>query len=536
MTRSEAVGATSDEFAVERLVSTSTDDSTAIALIDGDRSRTYRELDEVALRVANGLHALGLGHDDRVAFLGRNCIECAELLLGAARAGVVLTILNWRLQTAELSYVIHDSSASVVITTAEFADTVRSLPEVEALRKLLVVDGPDPENGWVEWLAEQTHTGDPVEVTRHPDDVVVQLYTSGTTGRPKGAMLTRSSLAACIPDTAQLWELDSTSVVLSVLPMFHIAGAGTLLGTLWAKARRVIDNDASTPGMLRAVERHGVTNLILASVMLQGIVRAPESTDADLSSVRTISYGAAPISSDVLQAARTMLPCRIVQPYGLTETTGILTVLDEFDHAFDPTGPGAGAAVVRLRSCGRPRSGVEVRIVDIQSGTPLPAGNPGEVQARSARVMSGYWNQPEATAEVLLADGWFRTGDVGELDDDGYLFLLDRLKDTIISGGENIYPAEVEDILHSHANVAEAAIVGVPDDRWGETPLAVIVCKPGASSTEAELIAFARTRLASYKCPTRVVFVDALPRNPTGKVLRRSLREPYWADHERRIH
>ena len=411
-----------EQFAVERLVESGADvgrDPDSVAIVDGDRTRTYAQLNDAASRVANGLAGLGLAHDDRVAFVGRNCVESAELMLGAARAGVVLTIVNWRLQPGELSFVLHDSAAVVVVTTIEFAETLRALPEIAGVRQFLVVDSPIPADDWSAWIGRQPLGA--VTVERNPNDVVVQLYTSGTTGRPKGAMLTRSSLAACIPDTAALWELDQTSVVLSVLPMFHIAGAGTLLGALWAGCRLIMDNDASTTGILRAVERHRVTNLVLASVMLQGLVRSPECATADLSSVRTVSYGAAPIPSDVLNAARAKLPCRIMQPYGLTETTGVLTVLGAQDHAFDPNGPDAPAAVARLRSCGRPRAGVEIRVVDIQTGSPLAAGESGEVQARSPRLMAGYWNQPEATAEVLLPDGWFRTGDVGQVDEDGYL-------------------------------------------------------------------------------------------------------------------
>ena len=390
-------------------------------------------------------------------------------------------------------------------------------------------------NDWEAWRNAQSVQA-PV-VTYADDDVVLQLYTSGTTGKPKGAMLTRRSLAACIPDTANVWELDPSSVLLSVLPMFHIAGAGAALGALWARARLVIDNDPSSANMLRVIESQGITNLVLASVMLQGLIESPVAATTDLSSIRTVSYGAAPITGQVLQAAVDALGCRIVQAYGLTETTGVLCVLDEHDHTFDPAGPAdeVSLALGRLRSCGRPRPGVQLRIVDIQSGEVLGPAQPGEVQARTDRLMTGYWNRPEATAEALLDGGWFATGDVGELDAGGYLFLRDRLKDTIISGGENIYPAEVEDALQWHPDVAEVAVVGVPDDKWGETPRAVVVRKPGAALTAEALISFARDRIAAYKCPTSVDFVDALPRNATGKVLRRELREPYWAGRERRI-
>ena len=289
--------------------------------------------------------------------------------------------------------------------------------------------------------------------------------------------------------------------------------------------------------MLQVVESEGVTNLVLASVMLQGLIAAPTAATTDLSTIRTVSYGAAPITGQVLQAAIDALGCRIVQAYGLTETTGVLCVLDAEDHSFDPNGPADAVALAlnRLRSCGRPRPGVELRIVDIQTGDLLGPDEPGEVHARTPRLMTGYWNRPEATDEVLLPDGWFRTGDVGELDADGYLFLRDRLKDTIISGGENIYPAEVEDALQWHPDVAEVAVIGIPDDKWGETPRAVVVRTADATVNADELIRFTRERLASYKCPTAVDFVDALPRNATGKVLRRELREPYWAGRERRI-
>ena len=527
---------TATDFAVERLARPGPDGDGGdrIAIVDGRRSVTFDELDRAADQVANGMRRLGLHEGDRVAFVGRNCLACVELMLGAARAGVVVAIINWRLHPIELSYVIGDCAPALVVTTAEFAATVGRLPEA-AGSAALVVDGGGATD-WDRWRAAQpaAPTG---PASRADDDVVLQLYTSGTTGKPKGAMLTRRALAACIPDTVAVWQLDSSSVVLSVLPMFHIAGAGTVVGSLWARSRLVIDNDPSAENMLRVIQSVGVTNLVLASVMLQMLVESPASATTDLSSIRTVSYGAAPITGQVLQAAIDALGCCVVQAYGLTETAGVLCVLDAEDHAFDPGGPPDTVTVAlgRLRSCGRPRPGVELRIVDVQTGAVVGPGEPGEVQARTARLMKGYWNRPEATAEVLLADGWFRTGDVGELDADGYLFLRDRLKDTIVSGGENIYPAEIEDALQWHPDVVAVAVIGVPDDKWGETPRAIVVRAAGSAVGADELIRFARERLAGYKCPTSVDFVDVLPRNATGKILRRELREPHWAGRERRI-
>lgn len=452
------------DFAVERLArpTSSTEDGHTIAVVDGERSVTFDELDLAADQVANGLRQWGLGSGDRVAFVGRNCLACVELMLGAARAGVVVTIVNWRLHPLELSFVFGDCDPDVIVTTAEFAATVGQLPEVARSRVLVVGGGG---------------VGD--------------------------------------------WE----------------QGAGTVVGSLWARSCLVIDNDPSAENMLRVIESERVTNVVLASVMLRSLIEAPAAATTDLASIRTVSYGAAPITGHVLQAAIDALGCRIVQAYGLTETTGVLCVLDAEDHSFDPDGPADTVALAlgRLRSCGRPRPGVELRVVDIRTGAVLAAGESGEVQARTARLMKGYWNQPRATAEVMLDVGWFRTGDVGVLDADGYLFLRDRLKDTIISGGENIYPAEVEDALQWHPGVAEVAVIGVPDEKWGETPRAVVVRVASAGVTADELIRFARDRLAGFKCPTSVDFVDVLPRNTTGKVLRRELREPYWAGRERRI-
>lgn len=523
-------------FAVDTLARpTSTpEDGRAIAVVDGGRSVTFDELDRSADQVANGLREWGLGGGDRVAFIGRSCLACVELMLGAARADVVMTIVNWRLHPLELSFVVGDCTPRVIVTTAEFAAAVEQLPEA-AMASILVVDGEGPGD-WDGWRQAQS-TAPATSIANGDDDVVLQLYTSGTTGKPKGAMLTRRSLAECTPDTTAVWQLDASSVVLSVLPMFHIAGVGTLVASLFARSRLVIDNDPSADNMLRVVESEQVTNLVLASVLLQGLVEASAAATTDLSSIRTVSYGAAPITGQVLQAAISTFGCRILQAYGLTETAGVLCVLDPDDHSFDPDGPPDAVALAlgRLRSCGRPRPGVELRIVDIQSGFELVAGESGEVQARTERLMKGYWNRPEATAEVLLDGGWFRTGDVGELDADGYLFLRDRLKDTIISGGENVYPAEVEDALDWHPDVVEVAVIGVPDDKWGETPRAVVVRTASSSLTADDLIRFAHDRLAGYKCPTGIDFVDTLPRNATGKVLRRELREAYWAGRDRRI-
>ncbi|MDQ6696921.1 MAG: long-chain-fatty-acid--CoA ligase, partial [Actinomycetota bacterium] len=513
----------SPRFAISQLTAGSA--GAGLAVIDGEARASYAALEHASNRVANGLGSLGLQHQDRVAFLGRNGLPCLEVLIGAAKAGLVPTLLNWRLSRRELDYVVRDSQAKVIFVTDEFASL---LPDpLPPATQVIVVEGASASYpGWRDAQSDALAAD-----LCAPDDVAVQIYTSGTTGRPKGAMLTHLGFVETIPDLSEVWQLDSSSVVLCVLPMFHIAGVGTALATLWRGGTLVIENDARPDITLADIAAHGGTNLVLASVMLRGLVEATERSDADLSTLRTVSYGAAPITQQVLEQAVARLECRMVQPYGLTETTGVVTILDAADHD-GPVDDVPKAA--RLRSCGRARPGVELQVVDVDTHAPVAPGTAGEIWVRTPRLMKGYWNQPDATTEALLPDGWFRTGDLGALDEDGYLFLHDRLKDMIVSGGENVYPAEVEEVLLLHPAVAEAAVIGVPHDRWGETPKAVVVLIPGGEATERQLIELARDQLAHYKCPTAIEFVAVLPRNASGKVLRRVLREQQLtADNQR---
>jgi long-chain acyl-CoA synthetase len=296
----------------------------------------------------------------------------------------------------------------------------------------------------------------------------------------------------------------------------------------------IIVRDIDPAAVLALIARHRITETFVVPAVLMFMLATPELSTTDVSSLRTVFYGASPISEDVLVRSMKALGCNFAQVYGLTETTGAITSLLSEDH--DPDGPRARL----LRSAGRPFDHVELRIVDPDSGKVLPVGKVGEILTRSDQNMLGYWNQSEATTSVLSEDGWFRTGDAGWLDGDGYLFLHDRLKDMIVSGGENIYPAEVENVLLSHPAIADAGAIGVPDDKWGETVKAIVVKAPEASidddSLVEDILAFSRERLAHYKCPTSIDFVDVLPRNPSGKVLKRELRKPYWIGRERNIH
>jgi long-chain acyl-CoA synthetase len=367
-----------------------------------------------------------------------------------------------------------------------------------------------------------------------PDEVVTQLYTSGTTGLPKGVMLSASNFSTILEVAGQVFEIAPDTVSLVAMPLFHIGGTGWAISGMSHGGHSVIVRDLDPVALLQVIERHRITEAFLVPAVLMMLLATPELETTDVSSLRTIFYGASPISEDVLVRSMEALGCDFAQVYGLTETSGAITRLVPADH--DPAGPRAHL----LRSAGQPFDHVQLRIADAATGEELPAGEVGEVWTRSDQNMLGYWEKPEETRSVLSAAGWFRTGDAGWLDEDGYLFLHDRIKDMIVSGGENIYPAEVENALLAHPDVADAAVIGVPDERWGETVKAIVV--PAASAPEnrealaADVIAATRDRLAHYKCPTSIDFVDALPRNPSGKVLKRELRKPYWPEGERNIH
>ncbi len=500
----------------------------AIALTSAGLSITYDELDRLAGRVAAAALHAGVGAQDRLAFIGKNSVEQIEVILGCARLDAVVVSVNWRLPSADLAYIVDDMEAEVVFVDALLLDAV--LPMLLTLTRVttVVAIGADAPIGgsipFSAWIAGHEPIGS-VEVA--PGDAALQIYTSGTTGRPKGVTLSHAAVTATMPAMSRQWRTDHTSVMLTVLPWFHIAGLGAVIGALGAGGTVVISNDTDADRLLDSVEAHGVTNLVLASIILQWIVNSPKAATTDLSSLRVISYGASPITQETLRAAIALFGCDLVQIYGLTETMGTVTVLDAGDHLI-------GDGPDRLLSCGRAADGVEVRLVDPDELTDVATGEVGEIWARSPRNMTGYWHSPEETAAALTEDGWLRTGDLARLDAEGYVFLCDRLKDMIVTGGENVYPTEVENVLQWHPAIAEVTVIGVPDDRWGETPKALVVLQPGATPTAGELIAYSRERLAHFKCPTSVEFVESLPKTPSGKVLKRSLRAAYWDGMQRR--
>jgi long-chain acyl-CoA synthetase len=501
---------------------------------DGER-RTWAEEFDVACHVANAAIREGVSAGDRIAFLDRNGIAYFDFLFGGSLIGAVNVAVNWRLAPSEIAAIIEDSQAPVLVIHTDYLDTLLEmrggLPDV---RRIVVIgdtkgfQSSDPRAISIETWTEGTTTDDPGHVGLD-DEVSMQLYTSGTTGLPKGVMLTNGNLSTAISAANGTFNISDDTVSLVAMPLFHIGGSGWALSAMSRGGRSIILRDVDPALLLRLIAEEHITEMFLVPAVLMILLATPSLATTDLSSVRLIFYGASPISEDVLVKCMATFGCGFCQVYGMTETTGAITSLPFEDH--DPDGPRRGL----LRSAGKPLEAVEIRIVDTDTGKEAAVGEVGEVQTRSPYNMAGYWGKPDETAATIDEGGWLRTGDAGYFDAEGYLYLHDRIKDMIVSGGENIYPAEVENVLLSHPAVVDAAVIGVPDERWGETVKAIVVLAPHADVQETVLIEHCRASLAHYKCPTSVDTAAALPRNPSGKILKRELRAPYWSRQQRGI-
>lgn len=498
------------------------------ALVFADRQTTFAQLAANSDALANALLAAGARPGARIGYLAKNSDRFFELLFAAGKAGLVLVPIGWRLTRPEIAFLLDDSSIDILFVSPEFYPVAKSLSADRSLRVVSLEQAVGDAEALEPWRAHGGSSMTALPVVE-PESPVLQLYTSGTTGKPKGAVLSHANLFALRPLSAAAgieWDKwDEGDVSLVPMPISHVSGAVWGLIGLYSGIKSIIMPEFDAGEIIRIVSAEPISKIFMVPAAMQAVLRHPAIAQADFSRLRYILYGASPIPLDLLSEAVEVFGCGFVQNYGMTETTGTVTALGPEDHTVVGT--------QRMRSAGRAMPGVDLRIVD-ETLVSLPPGQVGEILVRSPTNMLGYWNRTEATKEALV-DGWMRTGDAGYLDDDGYLYVQDRLKDMIITGGENVYPAEVENVLYGHPDIADVAVIGIPDIRWGEAVTAIVVPTAGSAPDEGVILAWARERLAAYKVPKRMVFQATLPRNPSGKVLRRELRAPFWEGRERAV-
>ena len=512
------------QFLDERVAHWAETKPDAEAITFMERTWTWSQWYDRIRHLAGALSERGVGRGDVVAFLDKNHPACAETVLATASLGAATAIINFRLAADEMDYVLNDCGAKVLIVGAEFKSGIDKLHDkldsVESVVEL-TTDGEDDEYEAMLKAATPVDRSPDVE----PDDVCIIMYSSGTTGRPKGVSLTQANLITHTVNAFDGWEMDPDDKNLVAMPLFHVGGTSYMqLGLhegITSYMTRDVDGAQLAAGIMAGANRTFLVPAVLAKVLESG----PDAVKL-FAALKTYGYGASPMPLPLLRSALEAWPdTDFIQAYGLTEVGGVISMLAPEDHR--------SGNEERMGSAGRLVPGAEVRVVDPDSLEDVDDGKQGELWFRTKQLMKHYHNKPEATDEAITEDGWFRTGDIGRVDEDGYIFVEDRLKDMIITGGENVYSIEVERVIAEHPAVAEVAVIGIPDEKWGEAVKAVVSLE--GEATEADIIAFAAERLAKYKCPKTVDIVDELPRNPTGKILKKDLRQPHWEKAGRKV-
>ncbi|MEO1041794.1 MAG: fatty acid--CoA ligase [Pseudomonadota bacterium] len=492
---------------------------------------TYSDLDRWSSQTAQGLLHLGCQPGERIGVLAKNSHFYFEILMAGSKAGIVTCPVNWRLAAPEVAYILSDAQVRVLFVGPEFLgalDAIRA--EAPTVEHIICIETNDSGiSDLVRWRS--TFEAKDPAISTKINDAAIQLYTSGTTGRPKGTILSHRALLENYlrklrhpVEDWDIWGEDDVSLI--AMPCFHVGGTAWGLMGLAHGATGVVTRDFDPVQVLDFIDQYKISKLFLVPAAMQFILGLPKAREVDYSQLRYMLYGASPIPLDLLRECIDVFGCGFVQMYGMTETSGTIVVLSPEDH--DVKGN------ERMRSAGKARQDVELAILD-EAGNQLPPREVGEIATRSVMNMNGYWNLPEATSKTLSEDGWLRTGDAGYLDEDGFVYIHDRVKDMIISGGENIYPAEVENAIYGYPGISDVAVIGVPDQKWGEAVKACVVKADGATVTDQDIMDYARSQIAAYKCPKSVDFVDSLPRNPSGKILRRELRSRYWSENDRSV-
>lgn len=503
------------------------------AIVFDGGARSFGQYAERAYRLANALIGLGIARQDRISILARNCVEYLEVCGAGETSGLIVHPINFRLTAPEVAYLLDNSEPSAVFYEAEFEDAIAANHADRSGIRRFVRIGGDPANlpGWAVDYETFLSSGAPTRPEMHPgeDDTAYLFYSSGSTGRPKGVMLGQRAQWHTALTVGYELGLSPRDVGLLVMPLFHIGGRFAQIAHHMAGAPIHVVCRFNAAETVATIERERITTLHLAPTMIQSILDLPDIAERDLSSLQTLGYGASAMPVALLRRALDRFGPILMQRYGSTESA-VVSYLDKQDHLPD----GTPEEAARLASAGKPGPMTEIRVRRAE-GADCDVGEAGEIHVHNpALVMQGYWRNAEATGAVLR-DGWYDMGDIGYFDDGGFLFIIDRKTEMIISGGENIYPREVEEAIMHHPDVADVAVIGVPDERWGESVLAFVVARDGAAIGEAELIDFCQARIASYKKPSRIEFRDSLPRASTGKIDKVALREPFWRNRDRQV-
>lgn len=498
------------------------------AMVFEGRQTSYRDFDLHTSQLANAMIKEDVAEQKRVAYLDVNTDHFFELLFGCGKANTVMCAVNWRLAPPEVEYIVNDAEAELLFVGERFFGIVEAIKEkLPSVKKVIALSGQHSEWESIDSWRDKQSNEDP-NIPVQESDIAIQMYTSGTTGHPKGVQISNAALFASSVDGSDdvewnVWSPEDVSLV--AMPCFHVGGSRWGVMGLIPGCLNVIIPEFDPSAVLQIIQEYRVSKIFMVPAAMQFVLAMPQARETDYSSIDYILYGASPIPLELLKEAIDVFQCGFVQLYGMTETAGSATFLPPRDHSVEGN--------ERMKSAGKPLPFVDVCIKD-NLGDRLAPREVGEICIKSPSNMSGYWKLPEATDKTMI-DGWIHTGDAGYMDEDGYVYVYDRIKDMIVSGGENIYPAEIESVMFGHPAVADVAVIGVPDDKWGESVKGVVVLKEGAEATAEEILSFTREKIAGFKIPKSIDFIAELPRNPSGKLLKRELRAPYWEGRDRQV-